>query len=229
MSVPTSGSRRTARILERHTRAAIVDFERVTDEGGATVPPDDRVAVFDNDGTLWCEKPMPVELGFILHRFTEMAEEDPALRDRQPWKAAWDKDYAWLGAVITKHYHGDDSDVKVLMGGILQAFAGMTVTAYTARADAFLRQAPHPSLGRLLRDCAYLPMVELLRYLEANGFATYIASGGDRDFMRPVTYDIYGIPRNVSSAAPRGCGTARTEAAGPLSTRRRWTSSTTAR
>jgi hypothetical protein len=178
------------------TRAAIVDFvDRVTDEGGAHfVPRDDRVAVFDNDGTLWCEKPMPVELGFILHRFTEMAEEDPALRDRQPWKAAWDKDYAWLGAVITKHYHGDDSDVKVLMGGILQAFAGMTVAAYSARADAFLRQAAHPSLGRLLRDCAYLPMVELLRYLEANGFATYIASGGDRDFMRPVTYDIYGIP-----------------------------------
>jgi len=198
MSVPTA--RQPADLLaswnDTPTRAAIVDFvDRVTDEGGAHfVPPDDRVAVFDNDGTLWCEKPMPVELGFILHRFTEMAEEDPALRDRQPWKAAWDKDYTWLGDVITKHYHGDDSDVKVLMGGILQAFAGMTVTAYTARADAFLRQAPHPSLGRLLRDCAYLPMVELLRYLEANDFTTYIASGGDRDFMRPVTGDIYGIP-----------------------------------
>ena len=198
MSVP--GAREPANLLaswnDTPTRAAIVDFvDRVTDEGGAHyVPPDDRVAVFDNDGTLWCEKPMPVELGFILHRFAEMAEEAPTLRERQPWKAAWDKDYAWLGDVITKHYHGDDSDVKVLMAGILQAFAGMTVTAYTARADAFLRQAPHPSLGRLLRDCAYLPMVELLRYLEANGFATYIASGGDRDFMRPATSDIYGVP-----------------------------------
>ena len=198
MTVPTA--REPADLLaswnDTPTRAAIVDFvERVTDEGGAHyVPPDDRVAVFDNDGTLWCEKPMPVELGFILHRFAEMAEEDPALRERQPWKAAWDKDYAWLGDVITKHYHGDDSDVKVLMAGILQAFAGMTVTAYTARADAFLRQAPHPSLDRLLRDCTYLPMVELLRYLEVNGFSTYIASGGDRDFMRPVTSDIYGIP-----------------------------------
>ena len=82
------------------------------------------MAVFDNDGTLWCEKPMPIELGFILKRLAEMAEQDASLRDRQPWKAASDKDYDWLGDVITKHYHGDDSDVKVLMGGILQAFAG---------------------------------------------------------------------------------------------------------
>jgi hypothetical protein len=141
MSVP--GAREPADVVaswnDTPTRAAIVDFvERVTDEGGAHfVPPDERVAVFDNDGTLWCEKPMPVELGFILHRFAEMAQEDPALRERQPWKAAWDKDYAWLGEVITKHYHGDDSDVNILMGGILQAFEGMTVNAYTARADAF--------------------------------------------------------------------------------------------
>ena len=72
------------------TRAAIVDFvERVGDEGGAQyVPPAERIAVFDNDGTLWCEKPMPIELGFILQRLAEMAEDDPALRDRQPWQAA---------------------------------------------------------------------------------------------------------------------------------------------
>jgi phosphoserine phosphatase len=198
MRVPSA--RRPADLLaswnDTPTRAAIVDFvERVTDEGGAHyAPPDDRVAVFDNDGTLWCEKPMPVELGFILARLAEMAEEDPSLRERQPWKAARDKDYAWLGDVITKHYHGDDSDVKVLMGGIVQAFAGMTVTAYSARADEYLRRAPHPSLGRLMRHCGYRPMVELLRYLEANGFTNYIASGGDRDFMRPVTGEMYGIP-----------------------------------
>ena len=70
----------------------------------------------------------------------------------------------------------------------------MTVDAYAARADEFLRSQQHPTLGRRLRDCGYLPMVELLRYLEANGFTVYIASGGDRDFMRPVTGAIYGIP-----------------------------------
>ena len=178
------------------TRAAILGFvERVTDEGGAHyVPPDDRVAVFDNDGTLWCEKPMPIELGFILMRLAEMAEADESLREKQPWKAAREKDYAWLSAVITKHYNGDDSDVKVLMSGMLQAFAGQSVEHYSSAADEFLREGRHPTLGRAFHECGYLPMIELLRYLEANGFTNYIASGGDRDFMRPVTEDIYGIP-----------------------------------
>jgi hypothetical protein len=178
------------------TRRTIVEFvEQVSREGSAQyVPPAERIAVFDNDGTLWCEKPMPVELGFILRRLDEMAEQDASLRDRQPWKAARERNYGWLSNVITKHYHGDDTDVKVLMGGILQAFAGMTVEAYAALADEFLRSEHHPTLGRRLRDCGYLPMVELLRYLEANDFTAYIASGGDRDFMRPVTEAIYGIP-----------------------------------
>ena len=110
---------------------------------------------------------MPVELGFILERLAEMAEADESLREQQPWKAAYEQDYAWLGGVITKHYAGDDSDVKVLMGGILQAFAGQTVEEYAEAAAAFLADAPHPTLGRRLRECAYVPMVELLRYLEA--------------------------------------------------------------
>jgi phosphoserine phosphatase len=173
------------------TRRAIVEFVEAVD---ASVAPEERVAVFDNDGTLWCEKPMPIELGFILERLAEMAEHDASLREREPWKAAREKDYAWLGGAITKHYHGDDSDVKVLMGGILEAFAGMAVETYAAAAEAFLREAQHPTLGRTLRDCGYAPMVELLRYLEGNGFTTFIASGGDRDFMRPVTHEIYGIP-----------------------------------
>jgi phosphoserine phosphatase len=177
-------------------RRAIVEFvESVTSEDSPHyLATPERVAVFDNDGTLWCEKPMPIELGFILRRFAEMAEKDPSLRDRQPWKAACEQDFAWLGEVITKHYHGDDTDVKVLMGGILRAFAGMTVDDYAAAADAFLRGENHPTIGRGFRDCGYLPMIELLRYLEENGFTSYIASGGDRDFMRPITEEIYGIP-----------------------------------
>jgi FMN phosphatase YigB (HAD superfamily) len=177
-------------------KARIVDFvDRVTQEGGPDyVPPSDRIATFDNDGTLWCEKPMPIELGFILARLAEMAEADESLREKQPWKAAHDKDYQWLGDVITKHYHGDDTDVKVLMGGILQAFAGQSVEEYSAAADAFLRSGRHPTLDRTFHACGYAPMIELLSYLEANGFTNYIASGGDRDFMRPVTEEIYGIP-----------------------------------
>jgi hypothetical protein len=177
-------------------RAAIVDFvERVTTEGGPHfISPAERVATFDNDGTLWCEKPMPIELGFILLRLSEMAEADESLRERQPWKAARERDYRWLSDVITKHYHGDDSDVKVLMAGMLQAFAGMSVEGYTSAADAFLRGGTHPTLDRAFHACGYAPMIELLGYLEANGFTNYIASGGDRDFMRPITDDVYGIP-----------------------------------
>jgi phosphoserine phosphatase len=186
------------------TRAAIVDFVgRVTTEGGPDyLPPSERVTTFDNDGTLWPEKPMPIELGFILLRLAEMAEGDEALRETQPWKAAREQDHHWLGGAITKHYHGDDADVKVLMAGILQAFAGRSVEAYAAAADSFLRGGKHPTLDRTFHACGYRPMVELLRYLEANGFTNYIASGGDRDFMRPVTEEIYGIPseRVIGSA-----------------------------
>jgi phosphoserine phosphatase len=137
---------------------------------------------------------MPVELGFILQRLAEMAENDESLRGKQPWRAAYEKDYGWLGAVIEKHYAGDDSDVKVLLGGILQAFAGWTVDEYASAAETFLLHGKHPSLGHAFHDCGYVPMIELLRYLEANGFTNYIASGGDRDFMRPLTQTIYGIP-----------------------------------
>jgi phosphoserine phosphatase len=167
---------------------------RFVEDAVRAVPEEERVAVFDNDGTLWCEKPMPIELGFILKRLVEMAESDAALRDRQPWRAAHENDHAWLSGVITKHYDGDDSELKVLLGEILQAFAGWSVDEYAEAAAGFLAQGEHPSLGRSFRDCAYLPMVELLKYLEANGFTSYIASGGDRDFMRPIAKPMYGIP-----------------------------------
>ncbi len=181
---------------ETATKQAIMKFvEEVTSSGSSRfVPPEERVAVFDNDGTLWCEKPMPIELGFILERLAAMAKEDASLRERQPWKAAYEKDYHWLGDVITKHYKGDDSDVKVLIGGILKAFDGMPVDIYSKDADTFLHDRQHPTLHRAFTACGYQAMIELLRYLEHHGFMTFIASGGDRDFMRAVTQEIYRIP-----------------------------------
>ncbi|HEY9662163.1 MAG TPA: HAD family hydrolase [Allocoleopsis sp.] len=178
------------------TKAAIVDFVcRVTTESSPDfVPPPERIATFDNDGTLWCEKPIPIELDFILRHLARLAKENAALRDRQPWKSAYEQDFEWLSDAITKHYQGNDSDVKVLIGGILQAFAGMTVEDYQADALNFLRTAHNPQLKRPYLSTAYVPMVELLRYLEANSFTSYIASGGDRDFMRPITQELYGIP-----------------------------------
>jgi phosphoserine phosphatase len=173
-------------------KRGIVEFvERTVSE----VPVEDRVAVFDNDGTLWCEKPMPIQLDFVLRRLAEMAEADPTLRDRQPWKAAHERDYGWLSAAMTEHYAGDDRNVMTLGAGVLAAHRGISVEDFEAQADAFLRNARHPTLGRGYLACAYAPMIELLAYLDENGFANYIASGGGRDFMRPISHEVYGIPR----------------------------------
>jgi phosphoserine phosphatase len=182
---------------EGATKQAIQEFvQRVTTERSPDfVPPLERVAVFDNDGTLWCEKPMPIQLDFILRRLVVMADQDPTLRTRQPWQAAYTRDYGWLGEVITKHYHGDDSELPVLAAGVLQAFAGITVEDFEAHADRFLRNTQHPTLGRAYLACSYRPMVELLDYLDAAGFRNYIASGGGRDFMRPISQELYGVPR----------------------------------
>lgn len=178
------------------TKRAIESFvARVTNIGSPDyVSPDARIAVFDNDGTLWCEKPLPIELAFIIRRLADMAEQDPALSSRQPWRAAANRDQAWLQDAIDKHYRGDDTDIRELVSGMLKAFAGMDVEKYEAAANTFLREARHPTFGLPFRDCVYRPMLELLRYFEANGFTNYIASGGDRDFMRPAAQDIYGIP-----------------------------------
>ena len=188
----TGGVRALGSWSDGPARTAIVEFvARACDE----VPAAQRVAVFDNDGTLWCEQPLPIQADFILRRLAEMAAADPDLRGRQPWKAAHEKDVAWLSAVMTEHYAGDDTKVEVLLGGILAAYAGMSVEEFESRSDTFLRSARHPTLGRGYLDCAYRPMVELLGHLEANGFANYLVSGGGRDFMRPVADELYGIPR----------------------------------
>ncbi|MDX6701423.1 MAG: hypothetical protein QOF26_1649 [Baekduia sp.] len=159
------------------------------------VPVEERVAVFDNDGTLWCEKPVPIQMDFILRRFVEMAEADKGLLDRQPWKAACERDHGWFTTIMMEHYAGNDDNVKTLAGGVLAAYAGVSVEDFEARADAFLRGTHHPTLGRGYLECAYAPMVELLDLLAANGFANYIVSGGGRDFMRPISQEVYGIPR----------------------------------
>ncbi len=185
-------------------KQAIVEFVgRVSGDGPDHVPVEERVAVFDNDGTLWCEKPMPIQLAFILRRLVAMATETPALQQRQPWQAAFERDYGWFAKVMADHYAGDDTNVQTLAGGILTAYQGMSVEDFEAQSEDFLRSAQHPTLGRGYLETAYVPMVDLLGYLEANGFCNYIASGGGRDFMRPISNDVYGIPRErVIGSAP---------------------------
>jgi phosphoserine phosphatase len=178
-------------------KSAVLEFvESVSRPGASYVPPPERIATFDNDGTLWCEKPMPIQFDFILRRLSEMAQADPGLRGRQPWKAAYERDYGWFGTVITEHYGGNDAHLGTLMAGIFAAYEGISVEEFEAKSDAFLRTAQHPTLGRGYLECVYAPMVELLGYLEANGFTNYIVSGGGRDFMRPISHEVYGIPRD---------------------------------
>jgi phosphoglycolate phosphatase-like HAD superfamily hydrolase len=158
------------------------------------VAPEARVAVFDNDGTLWCEKPMYIQLDFLVRRFREQAEADNSLRERQPYKAAYEEDLKWLADARAKHDRGDDTDLKTLLAAVLTAHEAITVEEHARRVRAFFAEAKHPTLGRRYTSCGYRPMVDLLRYLEANGFTNYIVSGGGRDFMRPISSLLYGIP-----------------------------------
>jgi phosphoglycolate phosphatase-like HAD superfamily hydrolase len=182
---------------EGTSKRSILHFvEAVTAAGRAEfLPPSDRIAVFDNDGTLWCEKPMYIQFDLILRKLAAQAESDPSLRTKQPWQAAWEKDFDWLGGVIIKHYQGDDSEFQVLLAGTLSLSEGQAVEQVEAAARVFIENERHPTLDLAYRECIYQPMLELLRYLEANEFTNYIVSGGGRDFMRGFAQDLYGIPR----------------------------------
>ncbi|OAN41574.1 HAD family hydrolase [Mycolicibacterium iranicum] len=173
------------------TKAAIVDF---VEHAVTEISPEDRVAVFDNDGTLWVEKPAYIQLDFLVRRLAEQAAADPSLRSNPAYAAAASGDLAWFGNAVTQHYNGDDSSLKTLVGAILSAYAGLKVEEHADRVKAFFDSATHPTLKRPYLACGYTPMIELLRYLEANGFTNYVVSGGGRDFMRPVTRSIYGVP-----------------------------------
>jgi phosphoglycolate phosphatase-like HAD superfamily hydrolase len=177
------------------TKSAIVDFvARVSTPGADYVEPEARIAVFDNDGTLWVEKPAYVQLDFLVRRLAQQTAADASLKDQQPYAAAASGDLAWFDDAVTKHYDGDDSMLTVLAGGILAAYEGLTVEEHAEQVRTFFGDARHPSLDRAYTTCGYTPMVELLRYLEVHGFTNYIVSGGGRDFMRPVTAQMYGIP-----------------------------------
>ena len=173
------------------TRSAITDFVA---RAVAEVAPEERVAVFDNDGTLWVEKPAYVQLDFLVRRLAEQAATDPALADDPPYRAAASGDLSWFGDAVTAHYNGDDSAFNALAGAIFSAYQGLTVEEHAHRVRGFFAEAQHPTLNRPYTACGYTPMVELLRYLEANGFTNYIVSGGGRDFMRPITASMYGVP-----------------------------------
>ena len=177
------------------TKAAIIAFVEQVTTGPDAVPPEERIAVFDNDGTLWAEKPMPVELVFILERLARDGRERPVAPGAPAVEgSARARTTRGSPACIDKHYAGDDTDVKVLMGGVIAAFAGMERRGVRRGGRGVRPDGQHPTLGRPFVTVGYQPMIELLRYLEANGFTTSSPPGGNRDFMRGFAADVYGLP-----------------------------------
>ncbi|PYK85351.1 MAG: haloacid dehalogenase [Verrucomicrobia bacterium] len=167
-------------------KKSIVDFvAKVTKEDSPDfVPAAERIATFDNDGTLWCEKPMPIQLFFALDRVKELAPQHPEWKEKEPF------------ASLLK------GDVKAAMAGgehalleiVMATHTGMTVGEFEKMVQDWIATAKHPTTKQPFTKMVYQPMVELLAYLRANGFKTFIVSGGGIEFMRPWTEGVYGIP-----------------------------------
>jgi phosphoserine phosphatase len=168
------------------TKKSITDFvARVTTQGGPDfVPPDQRIATFDNDGTLWIEQPMYVQLAFILDRVKALAPQNPGWTTTQPFKAVLDGDMQALAA----------SGEKGLVELMAVTHAGMTNDEFAKIVSDWLASARDQRFKRPYTELVYQPMLELLAYLRANGFKTFIVSGGGIEFMRPWTEKVYGIP-----------------------------------
>jgi phosphoglycolate phosphatase-like HAD superfamily hydrolase len=149
------------------------------------VPPIDRIAAFDNDGTLWCEMPIYVQCAFAIDRVHELAPQHPDWRSKQPFKAVLERNKAQIIA------SGERGLVEIVLAG----HAGMTPEQFEHIVRDWLAQARHPRFHRPYTSLAYQPMLELLAYLRANEFQTFIVSGGGIDFMRPWTERVYGVPR----------------------------------
>lgn len=167
-------------------KKAIVAFvERVSKEGSPDfVPVDERIATFDNDGTLWSEQPMYVQLSFALDRVKALAPQHPEWKEKQPFKAALDGD---LKSVFAGGEHA-------LLELVMATHAGNTTEEFTQTVKEWIATARHPKTGRPYTEMVYQPVLELLTYLRANGFKTFIVSGGGIEFMRPWTEKVYGIP-----------------------------------
>jgi hypothetical protein len=168
------------------SKKAITDFVgKVTRVGGPDfVPVPQRIATFDNDGTLWCEQPMYVQLAFALDRVKSMSNQHPEWKDKQPYKAVLDNDIATLAK----------SDEKGVAEIVMATHAGMTTAEFATIASDWIKTARHPKFNKPYTELVYQPMLELLAYLRANGFKTFIVSGGGIEFMRPWTKRVYGIP-----------------------------------
>jgi len=171
---------------EGAVKQAIINFvAEVTDKSNPNyVPPEERIAVFDNDGTLWSERPIYFQFYFAIDRVKAMAPDHPEWKTTQPFKALLENDPQALAA----------SGEKGLMQLMMATHVGMTTAEFERIVTEWIHTANHPTTGKLYTEMVFQPMLELLDYLRTNGFKTYIVSGGGVEFMRPWTEEVYGIP-----------------------------------
>jgi len=171
------------------TKSRILAFvDDVTTPGDKFVPPEARIATFDNDGTLWCEKPGYVQADFLMRRLKQIAVSDPTKQGTQPYKALREDDRTWLKGLTER--------LPELVEGVTEAFKDITTEEFEEYVRAFFDSATHPTLGVPYTRTAYRPMLELLDFLKANDFHIYICSAGGRDFVRVISEEVYGIPRD---------------------------------
>jgi phosphoglycolate phosphatase-like HAD superfamily hydrolase len=166
-------------------RSIVAFVERVTRTGSPDfVPAPERIATFDNDGTLWCEQPLPVQLYFALDRVKTLAPQHPEWKTHEPFASILKGD---LKAALAG---GDHALLELVMA----THTGMTTVEFEQIVKTWIASAKHPKTGKLFTAMAYQPMIELLDYLRANGFKTFIVSGGGIEFMRPWAENLYGVP-----------------------------------
>ncbi len=167
-------------------KQAILDFVRITTDPASPkfVPPDERIATFDQDGTLWVEHPMYTQVIFCLDRVPAVVAQTPKLRDVEPFKTVLSGDREAIAKLALPDLE------KILIATL----TGMTTEVFSAEAKKWLETAKHPRWNRLYTELAYQPMIEVLQYFRANGYKTYIATGGGQDFVRTNAQRVYDIP-----------------------------------
>jgi phosphoserine phosphatase len=167
-------------------KQSIISFvEKVTKAGSPEfVPVAERIAVFDNDGTLWCEQPVYFQMFFILDRIKELAPQHPEWKDKEPFASVLKGDLKSAMA----------GGARAIMEMVMATHAGMTTDEFAQIVKDWMATAKHPKTGRPYTEMVYQPMLEVLAYLRANGFKTFVVSGGGIEFMRPWTEKVYGIP-----------------------------------
>lgn len=172
------------------TKQAILAFvDRVTTPGRDFVPEADRIATFDNDGTLWVERPAPPQFDFLLRKWSQEAKANPTLAAQQPYKAIVDQDRAFFQGLVTQ----DPTVVAALENAVAASWAGTTPGAFDAEVRDWVATVKQPRFGVGYAELVYAPMLELFHLLKAHEFRVFVCSGGGRDFMRVIAEDLWGI------------------------------------